>query len=113
VCVKLGKPDFMTPTEDPRTDDPLVRREEAAAAAAAHRIGGRAGDEDLNPAERPVREAGGGEAEGFEQAEELLVDHAEHSEGEGIPRSTQLGEEAEVDRATYSEAEEERVQGAE
>jgi hypothetical protein len=42
--------------------------EERAAAAEAASIGGVAGDEDLPPAERPVREAGGGEAEGFEQA---------------------------------------------
>src|SRR5204863_2268832 len=30
---------------------------------------------------RPVEEAGGGEAEGFEQAEEALVEHAEHTSG--------------------------------
>ena len=30
---------------------------------------------------RPVDEAGGGEAEGFEQAEELLVQNAENREG--------------------------------
>ncbi|WP_372790450.1 hypothetical protein [Paraconexibacter sp.] len=29
---------------------------------------------------RPVDEAGGGVAEGFEEAEELLVDHASHSD---------------------------------
>ena len=96
----------MTPTDD--TKDALVAQEEAAAAAEARRIGGRAGDEDLDPAERPVREAGGGEAEGFEQAEELLVEHAEHTTGEGTPRLTELGEEAEAEPATYGEADEER-----
>jgi hypothetical protein len=35
---------------------------------------------------RPVEEAGGGEAEGFEQAEEALVEHAENTSGEGTPR---------------------------
>lgn len=30
--------------------------------------------------ERPVREAGGGEAEGFEQAEEALVEAAQHGD---------------------------------
>lgn len=29
---------------------------------------------------RPVEEAGGGEAEGFEQSEELLVEHASHGD---------------------------------
>jgi hypothetical protein len=58
---------------------------------------------------RPVAEAGGGEAEGFEQAEEALVEHAEHAEGEGTPRPDQLGEEAESDAATHGEPDEEDV----
>ncbi len=33
----------------------------------------------------PVEEAGGGESEGFEQAEEALVDRAEGEAGEGHP----------------------------
>ena len=61
-------------------DDPLADEEADAAAAEAAAIGGVAGDEDLDPAERPVREAGGGEAEGFEMAEEDLVDHASHGD---------------------------------
>ena len=48
-----------------------------AAARAAGAIGGRAGDEDVDPAERPLQEAGEGEAEGFELAEEDLVEAAE------------------------------------
>jgi hypothetical protein len=60
--------------------DPLVDEEAAAAAAEARAIGGVAGDEDLDPAERAVREAGGGESEGFEQAEDALVDHASHGD---------------------------------
>jgi hypothetical protein len=60
--------------------DPLADAEAAAAAAEARAIGGVAGDEDLDPAERPVREAGGGESEGFEQAEDALVDHASHGD---------------------------------
>jgi hypothetical protein len=44
-----------------------VRREAAEAAHEAAGIGGRA-PEDEDPARRPVDEAGGGEAEGFEQA---------------------------------------------
>jgi hypothetical protein len=61
-------------------DDPLAEEEAAAAAAEAAAIGGVAGDEDLDPAERPVREAGGGEAEGFEIAEDDLIEHASHGD---------------------------------
>jgi hypothetical protein len=43
-------------------------------------IGGVAGDEQLDPAMRPVLEAGGGEAEGFEQAEAALIEHASHAD---------------------------------
>jgi hypothetical protein len=48
-----------------------------AAAHAAGAIGGVAGDEDVDPAERPLQEAGEGEAEGFELAEEDLIEAAE------------------------------------
>ena len=50
------------------------------AAIEAAAIGGRAGDEQLDPAQRPVSEAGGGEAEGFEDAEAALIDHASHGD---------------------------------
>jgi hypothetical protein len=61
-----------------------------------------------DPAMDPVREAGGGEAEGFEQAEADLIENAEHGEGEGIPRLDDFGVEAERDPATYGEADEEQ-----
>jgi hypothetical protein len=68
-------------------DDDVVREEEEAAAAEARAIGGRTGDDPLeadpdrfdgerDEAFRAVEEGGGGEAEGFEQAEALLIDHA-------------------------------------
>ena len=61
--------------------DPRYEQEEIEAAAAeAAGIGGVAGDEDLDPAQRPVIEAGGGEAEGFEEAERELVEHATHGD---------------------------------
>jgi hypothetical protein len=60
-----------------------------------------------DPAFEPLREAGQGEAEGFEVAEEDLVEHAEHAEGEGIPRPTQMGEEAEAEPTSHGEADEE------
>lgn len=61
-------------------DDAFEREEEDAAAHDAGAIGGVAGDEDLDPAERPVSEGGGGVAEGFEDAESALVDHATHGD---------------------------------
>jgi hypothetical protein len=68
-------------------DDDFVRDEEAAAAAEAGAIGGRPGESpmDADPdrfdgergeAFRAVEEAGGGEAEGFEQSEAMLIEHA-------------------------------------
>jgi hypothetical protein len=63
-------------SEEPRWEEDEVE----AAAAEAGAIGGVAGDEGLDPAERPVVEGGEGEAEGFELAEEELVDHASHGD---------------------------------
>lgn len=63
-------------SEDPRWEEDEVE----AAAAEARGIGGVAGDEDLDPAQRPLVEAGEGEAEGFELAEEELVEHATHGD---------------------------------
>lgn len=66
--------------------------------------------EERDEAMRPVYEAGGGEAEGFEQAEEDLIANAEYTSGEGIPRLEKLGgDEAEPDPATYGEPDEEDV----
>jgi hypothetical protein len=66
----------MTESE-PRDD--LAEREAEAAAHEAAGVGGRA-PEDEDPARRPVEEAGGGEAEGFEQAEADLRENAEHGQ---------------------------------
>jgi hypothetical protein len=68
-------------------DDDFIREEEEAAAEEARAIGGRPEEDPLdsdpdrfdgvrNEAFRAVEEAGGGEAEGFEQAEALLIEHA-------------------------------------
>jgi hypothetical protein len=40
-------------------------------------------------AERPLQEAGQGEAEGFEKAEELLVEHATHGDQHAARRVIQ------------------------
>lgn len=58
---------------------------------------------------RPVEEAGGGVAEGFEQAEEDLIENASHGDGEGDPSSDAIdNEDVEAERATveYGEADE-------
>jgi hypothetical protein len=59
-------------------------------------------------ARRPVEEGGGGEAEGFEQAERELEEHASHAEEGGDPVSDAFSPEAESDRASakYGEPDE-------
>lgn len=72
----------MSETPDPSRParEREEREEEQAAAQEAAAIGGVAGDENLDPARRPVQEGGGGEAEGFEEAEAFLIEHASHGD---------------------------------
>ena len=70
------------------------REQEDAAAAEAASIGGRvssepAGDEELDPAQAPLAEAGEGEAEGFEEAERELIEHASHGDEHAARRVLQ------------------------
>ena len=92
--------------------DPLADEEAAAAAAEAAAIGGSVRrDDDYDPALGPVVEAGGGEAEGFEQAEQELIDNAQHGNDRSPnPLNDRFSEEAESDRAgaSYGEADHER-----
>jgi hypothetical protein len=69
-------------TDPPKPSDRrFVQHEVDAAAAEAARVGGVAGgEEDIDPAMRPLTEAGGGEAEGFEEAERALIEHASHAD---------------------------------
>ena len=67
------------PTPDP------AREEAEKAAAEAGSIGGRVSseptsEESVDDASRAVVEGGGGEAEGFEQAERELIEHASHGD---------------------------------
>ena len=69
------------------TDSSFEREEEDAAAAEAGAIGGRVSaeppaedDPARDPALRPLYEAGEGEAEGFELAEQELIEHASHGD---------------------------------
>ena len=68
----------MATEKQRRTDD--VDTEAEAAAAEAARIGGEVAPLSDDPAREPLEEAGQGEAEGFEQAEELLIEHASHGD---------------------------------
>ncbi|HEX5307635.1 MAG TPA: hypothetical protein VFW38_00995 [Solirubrobacteraceae bacterium] len=61
-------------------DPPYEQEETDLAASEAAMIGGVAGDETRDPSERAVREGGGGEAEGFEEAEAALIEHASHGD---------------------------------
>jgi hypothetical protein len=88
-------------------DDELrVRAEERAAEAEAGDIGGEGSDEDLDPAERAVREGGGGEAEGFEDAERQLIENAAHGEGNPLPDAFDEEAESDLSGAEYGEADE-------
>ena len=59
-----------------------------------------------DPALEAVYEAGGGEQDGWEQAERDLVENASHGGGHGNPLRDALAPEAESDRsdAEYGEA---------
>jgi hypothetical protein len=116
---RADEPHRVSDREPPRLrdsgaadDDPLVAEETAAAAREAGALGGRVhvhgGERD--PAMAPVREAGGGEAEGFEEAEESLIDNAEHGDFAPDPYNDAFTGEAESDRsgAAYGEADHER-----
>ena len=101
-----------TPDPDP-DDDPLVAEEEAAAAAEAAGIGGPGVDDAHgDPAFEAVYEAGGGEAEGFEIAEEQLEENATHGSGRADPIRDAFTPEVEADEATAVDGEADEVHEA-
>lgn len=65
-------------------------------------------DDPNDPAMQPVIEAGGGEAEGFEMAEQQLIDNASHGDSAGTARITSHAEhwveEVQPDPDTYGDA---------
>jgi hypothetical protein len=100
----------MTMENEPQRipdDETRVRAEEKAAESEAGDIGGEGSDEHLDPAERAVREGGGGEAEGFEDAEDELIDNAGHGEGNPLPDAFEGEAESDLSGAEYGEADEE------
>ncbi len=63
--------------------DPRYEQQETERAASeAARIGGGSGGPPADPAEAPVDEADGGEAEGFEEADAPLGEHASHADSQ-------------------------------
>ncbi|HEY3726129.1 MAG TPA: hypothetical protein VGL51_03075 [Solirubrobacteraceae bacterium] len=68
------------------SESEFEHEQEEAAAEEAAAIGGRVdydppeGEDSLDPAEAPLIEAGEGESEGFELAEQELEEHASHGD---------------------------------
>jgi hypothetical protein len=108
----IVKPSPAEPAPVVHTDDDFVAAEEAAAAAEARNIGGpRLDDAHGDEAFEAVAEAGGGESEGFELAEEQLIDNATHGGGRADPIGDAFTPEIESDERTAvdGEADSERV----
>ena len=90
-------------------DEPLVGEQEEAAAAEAGAIGGDPGHQNPDPAQQAADEGGGGVAEGFEQAEEALIENATHGDGTADPEADAIdNEHVEAERSTaeYGEPDE-------
>jgi hypothetical protein len=94
----------MRPEEE---RDPIAEEEAETAASEAAEIGGPTPDDPIeDPAERPLVEAGEGEAEGFELAEAELIDNAEHGDEKRFP-NRDAGQPEEPTDATYGEPDQE------
>ncbi|HEV7770511.1 MAG TPA: hypothetical protein VGO66_07615 [Solirubrobacterales bacterium] len=95
---------------DREREEGWVEEEADAAAAEAARVGGPAPpSQSEDPAQRPLEEAGQGEAEGFELAEKDLKEIAEHGDEHRFPDSVVPPPE-EPQGAEYGEADEENHQ---
>ncbi|HWI73032.1 MAG TPA: hypothetical protein VNT55_13845 [Baekduia sp.] len=112
----VAEPAAAPPPEPPKpvvhTDDAFVAAEEAAAAAEARDIGGpRLDDAHGDEAFEAAYEAGGGESEGFETAEDELIENATHGDGRADPIGDAFTAETESDERTAvdGEADDERV----
>ena len=79
-----------------------------AAAGEAAGIGGPDPMPGADPADRAVAEGGGGEAEGFELAEDALIRQASHEDNASDPTADAFTPESESDRSTavYGEPDE-------
>ena len=94
-------------------DEDYVAEQERAAAEEAVAAGGGPVSEEADESERALSEAGQGEAEGFELAEEELIQNASHEEL-STPDPTHLAGEPEDPRtgADYGEADTEESEDA-
>jgi hypothetical protein len=71
-------------------------------------------DERNDPAMQPVEEAGGGVAEGFEQAEAELIENASHGDGTGDPEVDAIdNENVEAERSTAEYGEPDEIDATE
>jgi len=93
-------------------DKGRIAEEEAEAAREAARIGGEVRSETDDPAQKPLVEAGQGEAEGFELAEKELEENASHGDSRGFPRED-IPDSEEPGDAEYGEPDEAIPQGDE
>lgn len=88
-------------------DENYVAEQEAEAAREAAKIGGSAGgDYGVEESERALAEAGQGEAEGFELAEQELIENASH-ESDSNPDPTHMAgreEASDPNAQSYGEA---------
>jgi hypothetical protein len=98
----------MTTNEFSEREDDLAQREEEAAAEEAAAIGGPAPDYEGDEADRPLEEGGEGVAEGFEEAEEELIEAASHGEHRHNPAEDEFTPEVAADESTaaYGEPDE-------
>lgn len=99
------------------SDSEFERRQEQEAAEEAAHIGAEPDfdHDDLrpgvssDPARAPVEEAGGGQAEGFEQAEAELIDRAENPRGPSPYADRERVSEDDRAEQTYGESDEFRT----
>lgn len=98
----MSRQDDPSQSHEEREEEQLAEEEAAAAAAEAGEIGGPAPEDTDDPAERPLVEAGEGEAEGFELAEEQLEDIASHGDQHRFP-GRHLSQPEEPSTSTYGE----------
>lgn len=97
---------FVESTLESRGEHDLVSDEEAAAAMEAREIGGPRTTDSADPAMDAVYQAGGGEREGFELAEDDLIRNATHDAQGANPLRDAFAPEVESDAsgAEYGEA---------
>lgn len=93
---------MTTPWESPE------EREERLAGEEAAWIGGPPPQSDADPARRPIQEAGGGESEGWEEAEAELIRHASHADDRSstviLEEAARPEQESDLSTAQYAEA---------